>query len=107
MIALAYFIGFVFYCLSVMLSYSASMKTTKWYFPLGLLAAIAVNFIWLFLAKHSLDHKQIYLRGLIWDSMIVGCYVIIPILFYQVRLTGYTAIGAGLILTGIALTKFA
>lgn len=107
MITVLYLIGFVFYCLSASLSYNEKAKVAPWFFPVGLAMAMIVNFIWLFIAKNSSAGHETFVRGLVWDSMIVGCYVFIPIMFYGVRLTGLAALGAGLIIAGIALTKVA
>ena len=105
MIPIIYTIGFVLYCLSVVLSYSYKLKASSLFFPIGLTLALIVNYLWLYIAKISINKHDIYLRGLVWDSMIVGCYVLIPILFYGVKFNITTAIGIGLVVLGLILTK--
>lgn len=105
MIALAYSIGLALYFASVAVSYSKDFKASHYYFPVGLLLALTVNFLWLYIAKHSPNKESIYVRGLIWDSMIVGSYALLPIAFYGVRLSGFMLVGAVLIVSGLVLVK--
>jgi hypothetical protein len=105
MMSLFYSIGFLLYALSATLSYSERAKVSAWYFPVGIAMAIVANLIWLHIAKISTVGSETFVRGLIWDSMIVMCYVIVPILFYGVRLNGIAGLGAVMIVVGIFLTK--
>lgn len=88
----------------VLLSYSDKIKATNWYFPLGLFLATITNLLWLWIAKNSPNKADIYLRGLIWDSILVGCYVLVP-LFLGVRLNLATSLGVILVVIGLILTK--
>lgn len=102
---LPYALGFIIYCLAVTLSYSDKVKASHWYYPVGLALAIGCNFLWLYVAKHTPDKHDIYISGLVWDSLIVGCYALIPVLFFGVRFSGATAIGVLLVIVGLFLTK--
>lgn len=104
MIAFYYIVGLVIYTLSAMMSYSNKAQSAKWYFPVGVGMAMLANFLWLHIAKISVGHET-FVRGLVWDSMIVMCYVLVPIILYGIRLTGFTALGAALIVAGMFLTK--
>lgn len=104
MIALYYFVGMIIYTLSAIMSYSVKAQAAKWYFPVGIAMAMLANFIWLYIAKNSIGH-QTMIRGLIWDSMIVMCFVAVPISMYGVKLTSTTLLGVSLIVVGIILTK--
>jgi multidrug transporter EmrE-like cation transporter len=101
----AYAIGLAFYAMSVWLSYSAELKSSKWYFPIGILLAIVCNFLWLYVAKHSDTKHAIYMNALLWDSMIVGSYAIIPVLLFGVRFSTVNLFGVVLVIFGIVLTK--
>lgn len=102
---LPFLIGLLVYIAAVFLSYSEKMKASHWYFPVGILIAIVANVMWLYIAKNSPAKESIYVRGLIWDSMIVGTYTLIPIVFFGVRLSSWTLAGAALIAVGLILTK--
>lgn len=101
---LPYIAGLILYSLSVCISYSDTAKASSWYFPLGVSFSMIAAFIWMWIAKNSQAQNDIYIRGLIWDSMIVGCYTFIPFLF-GVRLTGLSMLGALLVVVGLILTK--
>lgn len=100
-----YVIGFIIYVLSVMVSYSVGLKQSNWYFPVGLTLAIIVNILWLYIAKHSPDKNELYIRALIWDAMIVGAFVVVPLVMHGVRLSGWTLVGCIFIIIGLVLTK--
>jgi len=102
---LPYAIGLIFYCASVFLSYSDKMKASPWFFPLGLLFAAICNFIWLYIAKNTVTKHDIYMAGLLWDSMIVGPYVLIPVLCFGVRFAPLNMLGVAMVIAGIILTK--
>ena len=100
-----YIIGFILYCISVAFVYATGFKGSSWYIPIGLIISIAINYLWFYISKNTIDKNILYLRGIYWDSMIVFCYIIIPILMYGVRFKATTAIGICLIMVGMILTK--
>lgn len=97
--------GFLLYVFSVCLQYVPALKSSSAYYAIGLSVAIAVNLLWLTVAKLASDGKQLYMYGIYWDAMIVASFSIVPVLFYGVRISGYSLLGLGLILTGTILTK--
>lgn len=104
---LLYLIGLVVYALAAGVSYSSSFKQSPYYYWFGIASAVIANLIWFYIAKHTENKADLYIRALVWDSMIVGAYVIIPMLFMGVRLAGWSLVGAWLIIIGLILTKIA
>lgn len=102
-----YILGAILYSIAVCLAYSGSFKESKWYFLIGIAVGVLANYIWLWIAKHSPDKHQIYISGLIWDSVLVGAYTLIPIMFFGVRFTNLTALGVILIVSGFLVIKIA
>lgn len=100
-----YIIGFLLYCVSVAFSYSNWFKNSPWFIPIGLIISIAINYLWLYICKNTIDKHILYLRGIYWDGMIVGCYTIIPVLLFEVRFKATTAIGLALVIIGMIITK--
>lgn len=106
MITLAYTIGFIVYSLAVVLSYSDRLKNTSWvFFSLGLVLAVIANVLWLWIARTTQIPSELYIRALVWDSMIVGTYTLVPIMMLGVRLSSTAIIGIFIIIVGIAITK--
>ena len=101
---LGFAVGFILYILTVIISYSESFKKNPYYYTAGLLIALGTNTIWLYLAKTS-SGNSLYIRALTWDSMIVGTYAIIPILFYNIKLSPVAAVGCIMVVIGLVLTK--
>ena len=106
MIPLFYLFALVVYSASVALSYSNYAKAQSWYFPVGVGMAMLANFVWMYIAKTTIGSHEIYLRGLYWDFIIVGCYAFIPVLFFGVSFNGIKAFGVALTVVGMILTKF-
>ena len=104
MIPLSFSIGFVLYIVTVCLLYSTTFKASPFYYWIGVSIGLVTSSLWLFIAKNS-DTSNLYVRGLFWDCMIVGAYVLIPPLFFGVKLEPMTTIGCVLIVTGMILTK--
>lgn len=104
-IAISFLLGGLTYCLLVALCYTPSFRESNLYFPVGALLGVFTNVLWLHVAKLVGDRNKIIIYGLWWDCLIIACYAIVPILFFGVRLTGYTALGAALIVVGMILTK--
>jgi multidrug transporter EmrE-like cation transporter len=106
-ISILYFIGFMVYLFTVCMNYSDKAKAAFWYYPLGMVLSLVSNYIWMYLAKNSENPNQVYVRGLVWDSMIIFCYSILPFFFFSVKFGIYQSIGVGLVLIGLGLIKFA
>ncbi len=101
---LFYIVAIGLYCMAVYLNYS-SLRTSGWFIPAGLVLSLITNLVWLFIVQNTPDKHLLYVRGLIWDAIIVGAYALIPILFFGVRLTGWTLIGGITTMVGLVLMK--
>lgn len=95
--------AFILYVTSVFISYGASLKDTIWFYPVGLLNALVVNFIWLYIVRHTPTKELTFVRGFTWDGIRVAAFLIVPILFLGVNLSISKAIGAACIIAGIFL----
>lgn len=105
MIYLQYLTGGLVYLQLASLSYSKDLQSKPWYLPVGLVLAVLANLVWLVIARREPTPEGLLIKGLIWDVLLTGCYLIIPILFYQVQLTLIQIFGIILIVSGMILTK--
>lgn len=103
-VGLAFFLGFLFYALVVIGMYTPAIKTHQYYIPGSMLFALAASFLWPWVTQNTESQEELYLRGIIWDAMLIGCYSLIPI-FFGVRLTPMAMFGVVLVLVGIATMK--
>jgi hypothetical protein len=102
-----YFIGLAIYLITVSMSYSDKSKAAFWYYPLGMALSLVTNYLWMNLAKTSDGSNQVYVRGIVWDSMIVLAYSVLPFFCFNVKLTAVQSLGAGLVIIGLGLIKLA
>lgn len=106
MIYVQFLIGFVAYFVIATVSYSETIKSSPWFYPIGLFGALIANLTWLWISSLDKNASSLMIKGLWWDSMLVFVYLIVPIIFFGARFSLYQGIGVGLIVLGIALTKF-
>lgn len=105
MIYIQFTIGFIMYVGIASISYSETFKQSSWYYPVGILAAIIANLIWLWISKLESNPSSLVIKGLYWDSMLTAVYMVVPILFFGAKLNNYQIYGLLFIFIGLILTK--
>lgn len=89
-----------------MVSYSESLKTQSivLYITLGLLCSLTVSGSWYVLTYMSTNRAQVLIYSMWYDALILGCYILVPVLYGTKLSTNETA-GILIIILGIILTK--
>lgn len=105
MIYIYFVIGFIAYCLSAFISHLKEFHSSVWYYVTGITIAVVANILWLTIAKNSPNSTFTTYAALYWDIMISVCFLIVPLLLFDVKLSNYGILGVILILVGIGLTK--
>lgn len=100
-----FLLGAAAYGFTAFISYHDTIKAHWTYFPLGLFLSVLANFGWLKIAKVTESKNDIVVYGAFWDSMIVMVFLMIPLLWFGVRLTTKDSIGLALIISGILVMK--
>lgn len=95
----------VFYLMGAYIAYDAAFKASAWFLPVGIIVGIISNLIWLYVTKITVDNKELFIYGLVWDVMMMAAYIVIPVLLFNVRLDWKQTVGTILVLTGLTLTK--
>ena len=99
-----FFLGAIIYCCIAFISYSAQFKHSSYFYTSGIFLAIMANSIWLWICKTNTDHNKLILIGVSWDVMLTSAYLLVPILFYNVKLTGLQISGIIVTIVGLVLT---
>lgn len=103
---LPFFTGFVLYSIICRLSYVNFNNFPSIPFIIAGLAGALGNVCWMYIAQTSITHKEILVKGLMWDIMITSIYLFIPLLLLDIQgLSLYNRIGIGLVFLGIILVK--
>ena len=105
MIYAQFIFGLCLYLCMAFSSYHPSFKMSPLYFPVGIGAAILCNLLWFSIAKSDLNSSSLVVKGLIWDTMLMLCYLVVPLVFFNAKFTTTQAVGVGLTLLGLFLTK--
>lgn len=100
-----FLIGILIYCAMAYISYEVGFKSSIYYFPVGLILALLANFIWLTIAKRTLDTKELFIYALIWDICLTLSYFVTPLVLFNLSLDIKHVIGVILIILGIIAIK--
>lgn len=105
MIYLQFTLGALMYSLIAYISYSPVIKSSPWFYPLGLTGALIANLLWLWISKTESVASNLAIKGIFWDVMLTLVYLAIPLLLFGVRLSNVQIFGILLILTGLIMVK--
>lgn len=95
----------VLYAMGCWLTYADGARNYWWYVPLGVLIGAVVNLFW-FLAVKWLDDKQrIFVFNLIWDSVLLLIYYILPLILFGVSIDKKMVLAMTLIISGMVVLK--
>lgn len=95
----------VIYSVGCLLSYSEEYRRTSWFIWVGGLIGILINVIWFSLVKYLDDKQKIYIFGLIWDSIMMLIYYLLPMLVFGVKLNKISLFALSLIVCGMVILK--
>lgn len=93
------------YVILAVISYYGPFKSSPLFLPLGLTSALIANLTWLSISRSDLNPSSLIVKGLYWDAMLTSVYMIVPIVFFDAKLSLNQGIGAILIVMGLILTK--
>lgn len=100
-----FFLGFLIYGCYAFVSYTDQIKTSNWYYPLGLSLALAANAVWMWIAKADTNASSLLTKALIWDVIVTVVTVAFPLFVFGARLTLQQSLGLVLLLVGLVLVK--
>lgn len=96
----------VLYIFCCIVSYTDDWRNSYWYIPVITVVGLLINMIWAGVVKYLDDKQQIYIFGLVWDSIMMTTYYLLPILFFNVKLTKQTIFGLLFVVAGVIVLKF-
>lgn len=101
-----YFLGgLISYLIAASISYHPVVKSSPYYFPIGIICSVINAVLWQTIAKKLINSSEIMIAGFWWDAMIFSVYAIVPLVFFGAKLTLTTVIGLIFIVMGVGLTK--
>lgn len=82
-------------------------REARWYIPAIFLFCNALTFLWWWMLYTLKDNNDLYIKTLIWDVLVTAPGIVLPILFFGVRLNNWTLFGVGLVVFGLLAIKLA
>lgn len=95
--------GFILTIINIIFSYLSSWKNSIFYYPIGITVALIVNLLWFKIAREVLDNNSLYRYGVVWDVLIALSWLLIPVLFFGIKLTKTNVTGLVLLVIGIVM----
>lgn len=93
-------------CYSIYTAIIYSNLEAKHAIPIGLCLAVIGNLIWLTMSKLILiDKTTVFYYGLAFDATITATTILIPAVFFGVRLSPISWVGVALVLLGLLILK--
>ncbi len=107
MINLFYLLACFIVCFAMgIMSFSDSIRATKWYVWGMLVCSVALSFLWSFMTKRLPDKEAVFTYSMYWDGATYLSWFIAAFAVLHVKPTFLAMIGTVIILIGIVLVKF-
>lgn len=104
MLKFNFLLGFLINFVGCFFYYVKDFKLSNYYLPAVLTIAVLSTATWAHLVRTS-DNKSVLIYGFYWDLMITLIYLLVPIVFFSVKLTFNQSLGIGFTLLGLILMK--
>ncbi len=95
----------IVYAIGCAFTYNEKFRQSDWFVLIGVAIGVTINALWFYAVKCLDDKDRIYTFGLIWDSIMMITYYLLPILMFGVKLDKVTIIALLLIVIGMVLLK--
>lgn len=95
-------IGTIITIVQVYLSYG-SFKDSSYFFLMFILTSIVTNICWGVVAKISPDNISLLRVGSIWDFLMGACWLILPVMLFNIELSNLQKTGLIFALIGSIL----
>lgn len=97
--------AFLVFLVGSAMSFSDTFRRSTWFIPGFTTANLAIGFLWIWAARLLDDKAKIYVFSLYWDSLMVLCYYILPLLAMGIKLNSQTVFGIVLTVIGLIVIK--
>lgn len=94
------------FCIGSYLSYNPTYNRTSWFTPVCMLLSVSVAGCWGIALRLLETKEQIFKYNLVWDTLAVTAYVILPLIISGVRVPLLTLVGALIVLFGLFLVQW-
>lgn len=97
-------LAFVLYSLTVWGMYTPSIRSHEWYVPGSMLLSASFSWVWPLIVRLTPTAEDIYVRAMLWDSILIFCFAFLPYLF-GVELSAKVMLGGVITVTGLIIMK--
>jgi uncharacterized membrane protein len=102
---LAFSISFVFYSLYAYGNYNEKIRSSSLFLVFVICSALITNIAWALSIKNIKNTNFVFYYALVWDLMIAFTALIVPILFFNLKLSYINILGVFIIVLGLVLVK--
>ncbi len=89
------------------LSYDDECRNSKYYPWLFTFLGVTCSTLWIIATRALGDKDKIFVYSLFWDSLMMACYYLLPLVAMGVRVNTGILVGTGLVVAGLVVVKVA
>lgn len=86
-------------------SYRPGLRASPWFGPVYMVVSVGCALCWVWACRQFDDQRRIYFLSLVWDSLMVACYYLLPLLAFEMRFNRWVWFGVVLMVAGLVVVK--
>lgn len=96
---------FLMFVVSAVFTYTKSLKDSWMFLVMMIVTSLMGSYMWVIASRRLNTISELVWFSLVWDLLMVAAYYIIPLLFFDHKMTWQSWAAIGLIVTGIVWFK--
>ncbi len=93
------------YSTSLCMSYTDSVRESKYFYPLSLMCSFFIGTLWVTGVRLSKTTENIFFFSLCWEFAVILTDYIIPLVFFGLNANKYVTIGSLVVAVGLTIMK--
>jgi hypothetical protein len=93
------------YSTSLCMSYTDSIRESKYFYPLSLMCSFCIGSLWVVGVRLSNATDKIFFFSLCWEFAVILVDYLIPLAFYSLNVNKYVVFGSFVVAVGLTIMK--
>jgi hypothetical protein len=93
------------YSTSLSMSYTDSVRESKYFYPLSLVCSFCIGSLWVIGVRFSKTTEGIFFFSLCWEFAVIITDYVIPLVFFGLNANKYVTLGSLIVAVGLTIMK--